>query len=114
MQISYLARQAILDRNSSTIGYELLFRGSHKNQFPEIDRDIASSQLIIQTHFQGDIDSICMGKTAFINFTEKCLINKYPLVFENTAIVIELMAHQIASESLLEVVKFYYNKGYKV
>ena len=114
MQISYIARQAILDRNHQTVGYELLFRDSPENKFPEIDQDIASSKLIIQNHFQGDIQSVSLGKLAFINFTEKCLINKYPLMFDKASIVIELVGHQSASDRLLKIVKYYHDKGYKV
>jgi EAL and modified HD-GYP domain-containing signal transduction protein len=114
MEISYIARQAILDRNNNTIGYELLFRDSPANKFPEIDQDIASSKLIIQNHFQGDIQSISLGKLAFINFTEKCLINKYPLMFDKSAIVIELVGHQSATERLLKIVQYYHSKGYQV
>lgn len=114
MKISYIARQAILDRNHQTVGYELLFRDSPNNKFPEIDQDIASSKLIIQNHFQGDIQSVSLGKLAFINFTEKCLINKYPLMFDKATIVIELVGHQSATERLLKIVKYYHDKGYQV
>jgi len=114
MEISYIARQAILDRNNKTIGYELLFRDSPDNKFPEIDQDIASSKLVIQNHFQGDIKSISLGKLAFINFTEKCLINKYPLMFDKSAIVIELVGHKSATERLLKIVKYYHDKGYQI
>jgi EAL and modified HD-GYP domain-containing signal transduction protein len=114
MQISYIARQAILDRNNQTVGYEILFRDSPENKFPEIDQDVASSKLIIQNHFQGDIQSISLGKLAFINFTEKCLIDKYPLMFDKATIVIELVGHKSASARLLKIVKYYFDKGYKV
>jgi EAL and modified HD-GYP domain-containing signal transduction protein len=114
MELSYIARQAILDRNNQTIGYELLFRDSPENRFPEIDQDIASSKLVIQNHFQGDIQSISLGKLAFINFTEKCLVNKYPLMFDKSAIVIELVGHKSVTERLLKIVKYYHEKGYQV
>jgi len=114
MYNTYIARQAILDRNRSTIGYELLFRDSPENKFPEIDQDVASSKLIIQNHLQGDIRSLSMGKLAFINFTEQCLVNKYPLMFDKSSIVIELVGHKIPSERLLKIIQFYHKKGYKV
>ena len=114
MYNTYIARQAILDRNAQTIGYELLFRDSPDNKFPEIDPDVASSKLIIQNHLQGDISSVCLGKTAFINFTEKCLINKYPLMFDKKSIVIELVGHASPTERLLKIVKFYCEQGYKI
>ncbi|WP_448565308.1 EAL and HDOD domain-containing protein [Thalassotalea ganghwensis] len=114
MYSTYIARQAILDRNTQTVGYELLFRDSPDNKFPEIDPDVASSKLIIQNHLQGDINSVCLGKTAFINFTEKCLINKYPLMFDKNSIVIELVGQSSPTERLLKIVKFYCEQGYKI
>ena len=88
MKKTYIARQAILDRHLKTIGYELFFRDSAENKFPEIDQDIASSKLIIQNHIQGDIKTLCMGKLAFINFTKSNLIHKFPLMFDKELIVI--------------------------
>ena len=114
MYSTYIARQAILDRNSKTIGYELLFRDSSENSFPEIDQDVASSKLVIQNHLLGDIKAISLGKLAFINFTEKCLINKYPLMFARESIVIELVGHITATERLVKIVKYYSEKGYKI
>ena len=114
MYSTYIARQAILDRNSKTIGYELLFRDSSENRFPEIDQDVASSKLVIQNHLLGDIKAISLGKLAFINFTEKCLINKYPLMFDRDSIVIELVGHITATDRLVKIVKYYSEKGYKI
>jgi EAL and modified HD-GYP domain-containing signal transduction protein len=114
MYNTYIARQAILDRNRTTIGYELLFRDSPENKFPEIDQDVASSKLIIQNHLQGDIRTLSMGKLAFINFTEQCLVNKYPLMFDKSSIVIELVGHKTPTERLLKIIQFYHKKGYKV
>jgi EAL and modified HD-GYP domain-containing signal transduction protein len=114
MYNTYIARQAILDRNRATIGYELLFRDGPDNKFPEIDQDVASSKLIIQNHLQGDIRSISMGKLAFINFTEKCLVNKYPLMFDKNSIIIELVGHKTPTDRLFKIIKFYHEKGYKV
>lgn len=114
MYNTYIARQAILDRHSHTIGYELLFRDSPENKFPEIDQDIASSKLIIQNHIHGNIEALSMGKLSFINFTEKCLINKYPLMFNKKSIVIELVGHSSTTDRLLKILKFYHDRGYKI
>lgn len=114
MYSTYIARQAILDRNSKTIGYELLFRDSPENKFPEIDQDVASSKLIIQNHLQGDIKAISLGKLSFINFTEKCLINKYPLMFDRKSIIIELVGHTSPSERLVKILKYYSEKGFRI
>ena len=114
MYSTYIARQAILDRRSKTIGYELLFRDSPDNKFPEIDPDVASSKLIIENHIHGDIKAISMGKLAFINFTEQCLINKFPLLFDPQSVVIELVGHTSTTSRLTKIMKFYHDKGYKL
>jgi len=114
MQNTYIARQAILDYKSNTVGYELLFRDSPNNYFPEVDPDMATSKLIIQNHLQGDIKTISMGKLAFINFTEHCLINKYPLMFDKDSIVIELVGQKEPTTRLLKIIKYYFDKGYKI
>ncbi|SVW97901.1 Uncharacterised protein [Klebsiella pneumoniae] len=33
---SFVARQAIFDENMNTVGYELLFRDSMTNRFPDV------------------------------------------------------------------------------
>ncbi|WP_448556896.1 EAL and HDOD domain-containing protein [Thalassotalea montiporae] len=114
MYSTYIARQAILDRNANTIGYELLFRDSPKNEFPLIDPDVASSKLIIQNHIHGDIEAITMGKTAFINFTEECLVNKFPLLFDPNSIVIEIMSKGSDIARLLKLAKLYHQRGYQL
>ncbi|MGJ8693106.1 MAG: EAL and HDOD domain-containing protein [Thalassotalea sp.] len=114
MYSTYTARQAIFDRKNQVIGYELLFRNSLENQFPEIDPDIATSKLIIQNHLHDDIAALCLGKTAFINFNEQCLINKFPLMFDKDSIVIELIGHQSTSKRLVKILKFYHDKGYRI
>ncbi|TWX69640.1 HDOD domain-containing protein [Colwellia demingiae] len=114
MKNTYIARQAILNEKLETIGYELLFRDSLDNKFPDIEQDVASSKLIIQNHIHGDIQKITMGKLAFINFTENSLIHKFPLMFDKDTIVIELVGHEKPTKKLLKIIKFYYNKGYKI
>ena len=114
MHNTYIARQAILDRKSQTIGYELLFRDSQDNQFPEIDADVATAKLIIQNHIHGDIQALTLGKPAFINFTESYLVNKFPLVFDKDAIVIELIGQEYPTQRLLKIIKYYHGKGYKI
>lgn len=114
MYSTYTARQAIFDRKNQVVGYELLFRDSKHNQFPDIDPDVATSKLIIQNHIHDDISALCLGKTAYINFNEQCLINKFPLMFDKSEIVIELIGHQSTTARLLKILKFYHEKGYRI
>lgn len=114
MKNTYIARQAILNEKSETIGYELLFRDSPDNKFPELEHDVASSKLIIQNHIHGDIQTLSMGKLSFINFTENCLIHKFPLMFDKDSIVIELVGQEKPTKKLLKILKFYHDEGYMI
>lgn len=114
MRNTYIARQAIFNNKSETIGYELLFRDSVDNKFPDINQDVASSKLIIQNHIHGDINTLSMGKLAFINFTENCLVRKYPLLFDKNNIVIELVGHEKPTKGLLKIITFYHEQGYQI
>jgi EAL and modified HD-GYP domain-containing signal transduction protein len=114
MRNTYIARQAIINSKSETIGYELLFRDSSDNKFPDIDQDVASSKMIIQNHLLGDIKTLSMGKLAFINFTENCLIRKYPLLFDRNSLVIELVGHNKPTKGLLKIITFYHEQGYQI
>ena len=48
---SFVARQAIFDKALNTVGYELLFRNSMTNRFPDISPEQATSQLIEEQFF---------------------------------------------------------------
>ncbi|ALO34197.1 hypothetical protein CMT41_05215 [Colwellia sp. MT41] len=114
MKKTYIARQAILNHKLETIGYELFFRDSPDNKFPEIDPNVASAKLIIQNHIYSDIQTLSMGKVAFINFTEYSLIHKYPLMFDKSSIVIELVGHKKPTKNLLKILGYYHGKGYQI
>lgn len=114
MESAYIAKQAILDNKLNTVGYELLFRDSEINQFPGIDSDKATAQLIIQNYLIGDIERLCLNKSAFINFHENSLLNRYPSFFDKKSIVIEIDATIELSTQLLETIKYYEKNGYVI
>ena len=45
---SFVARQAIFDENMNTVGYELLFRDSMTNRFPDVTPEYATAQIIVE------------------------------------------------------------------
>jgi len=91
MQKTFIARQAILDINLKTIGYELLFRNSLDNKFNESSPEKATSQVVFQNHILGDLSDVCLGKLAFINFDEFTILQNSPLLFSPKSLVVELL-----------------------
>lgn len=110
----YAARQPILDKNKSVYAYELLFRESLANVFPDVGDDEATSKMIdgIQTNL--GLDSLTQNKLAFLNFTHDTLINRYPLMLPNDQVVVEVLETVRPGKRLLAAVKEIKEAGYIV
>lgn len=46
---SFVARQAIFDANMNTVGYELLFRDSMTNRFPDVTPSTPLRKLLLNS-----------------------------------------------------------------
>ena len=113
MKNTYIIRQAILNENSDTIGYELLFKESQQlSKLSEIDHNDKNSISIIENQLPSEIKTISQGKLSFINFTENCLLHKLPLMFDKSTLVIELVDIAKPTNRLCELVRFYHELGF--
>jgi len=108
----YAARQPILDANKNLYAYELLFRDSIYNVFPEIDGDEATSKMIEASKFNMGISDFTGSKPAFINFTLETLILGYPEMLTNEEVVVEILETVKPGKKLLNICKDLYGKGY--
>ncbi|WP_113907781.1 EAL and HDOD domain-containing protein [Aliidiomarina celeris] len=114
MPYSYIARQPILDRQKHVYGYELLFRNSEKNEFPDIHPDEATSKLLLQQHLIGDINTVCLGKTAFINFHTNTLLHKFPGFLQKESVWIEVLETVNVSKDLVKACQKASALGYRI
>lgn len=114
MTYSYIARQPILTRDKKVYGYELLFRNSEENAFPNIDPDEATSKLLLQQHLNGDISTISMGKVAFINFHTKTLLNNFPSFLPKEKVFIEVLETVNLSPNLVHACQKSHQLGYRI
>jgi len=108
----FVARQAILDRDMNTFAYELLYRKSLENTFSTSNPEQATSQVIFQNHILGDLTNLCLQKKAFINFDEKDILEKLPLMLDKDTIVIELLVSISVTPEILEEVSALHEIGY--
>ncbi|PID77889.1 MAG: signal transduction protein [Deltaproteobacteria bacterium] len=110
----YVARQPVLDTDKKTVAYELLFRDSFKNAFPNVDGEYATTKVLLNTFFSMGIPDITNNKPAFINFTKELVLNKIPLVFPPKKLVIEILENIEPEPEIIEAVKFFRAKNYKI
>jgi len=108
----YAARQPILDRNKQLYAYELLFRDSIDNVFPEIDADEATSKMVEASAFSLSISDFTSSKPAFINFTLDTMAAGYPTMLTNEEVVVEILETVKPGKKLLSLCQDLHQKGY--
>lgn len=108
----YAARQPILDKNKNLFAYELLFRDSIDNIFPDIDGDEATSKMIEASKFNMGIHEFTGNKPAFINFTLETLSKGYAGMLTNEEVVVEILETVKPGKKLLALCKDLFEKGY--
>jgi len=108
----FAARQPILDVNKKLYAYELLFRDSLNNVFPDIDGDEATSKMIEASKFNMGISDFTGNKPAFINFTLETLSQGYPEMLTNEEVIVEILETVKPGKKLLSICKDLHSKGY--
>jgi len=108
----YAARQPILDKEKKLYAYELLFRDSIDNVFPEIDGDEATSKMIEASKFNMGISEFTGNKPAFINFTLETLSKGYPNLLTTDEVVVEILETVKPGKKLLSICHDLHKQGY--
>lgn len=111
--INYLmARQPIFDRKMRVYGYELLYRGDMIREHSSFDGDLATTEVIMNSFYNHDIESIVAGKKAFINFTDNLLKDEIPHFIDKDKLVVEVLETVQVDDSVVLACKTLKENGY--
>lgn len=110
----FLARQPIFTSNKKIFGYELLFRLGLENIFPDVDGDDATSNLMSNIFFPFDFNEILGGKPGLINFTEKLILQKIPLLLPKEYFIIEVLENIEPNENVISALSLLCEKGFTI
>jgi c-di-GMP-related signal transduction protein len=110
----FVAKQPIYNQNLEVFAYELLYRSSLENSFPEINGDQATADVIINSYLNIGIDQISNGKPCFVNFTENLLQLRLPTYFAPREIVVEILETVKPTEEIIKICKELKNLGYQI
>jgi EAL and modified HD-GYP domain-containing signal transduction protein len=87
----FLARQPIFDRNSTVVGYELLFREGPENRFTSRDVEVASALGIERSAAAFGLASLVGDRIAFVNLSRGALLREFYRMLPADRSVIELL-----------------------
>lgn len=108
----FVGRQPIFDRKTNIFGYELLYRNSEENFFPNINPELATMELLMNTFFTIGIDEVAHRKKSFINFSEPLLYDDMLPQLNTNTVIIEILEDIPITPSLLERLKKLRTEGF--
>lgn len=110
----FVARQPIFNRQKKIFAYELLFRTSMANVFPDIDGETATSSLLSSTFLTVGIDKISGGHKVFINFTEDLLLRGTPTLLPRQKILVEVLEDVSPTQEIIDACLSLKQMGYEL
>ncbi len=111
---SFVARQAIFDDQLNTVGYELLFRDSMDNRFPDVSAEQATTQLIEEQFLSAPVGRKNDNSTVYVNFPYQLLVQGLAETLPKNRVVIEILEDAKPDRPLLEVVKRMHTQGFRI
>lgn len=87
----FVGRQPILDREGGIFGYELLYRNSEINRFPQIDSETATLQVIVNSFLSIGIDKVAGRAMSFINFSGELLAKDIFSRLRPSRVIVEIL-----------------------
>lgn len=111
---SFIARQPIFNRDLKTVAYELLFRDSMSNYFPNVSDEHATYSMISDHLLGMPLPRLVGPHTSFINFPYQLIINGTASILPRDKVVIEILENAVPDADLLSAVKKLYINGFKI
>lgn len=110
----FVGRQPILDTEGRIYGYELLYRNSEKNSFPNIDPEQATIQLLINTFLSIGVDQISGDSKSFINFSGDLLIKDIFSNLKPEYVVVEILEDVEITPALISRIREIKQDGFQL
>jgi c-di-GMP-related signal transduction protein len=107
----FLARQPIFNGHRIVIGYELLFRSSLENFFPNAQPDVAAASTADNLFLFG-VEQLTRGRRAFLNCTRDFIVRGYPALLPKDRVILEVLENASVDEELVSACRQLKKAGY--
>lgn len=111
---SFVARQAIFDENMNTVGYELLFRDSMTNRFPDVTPEYATAQIIVEQFLGAPLGRLKEYSAIFVNFPYELLVQGMAETLPKDRVIVEILETAEPTPRLLKTVKQLSKHGFRI
>lgn len=109
----FVGKQPILDVNGDLFSFELLYRNSERNAFPDINPEMATIEVIVNTYLSPGFEKIAAKKT-FINFSSMLLAANIFDILDPDRVVIEVLEEVAITSALLTRLKELKSVGFQL
>lgn len=111
----FIARQEIRDLDNKIVAYELLFRNSLINSYPEnVKSHIATEKTIKNSLKEIGLDKVSNGKKILINVDERSLHTDLILSLPTNNVGIEILEDVPCSKENIKRISFLADLGFKI
>jgi EAL and modified HD-GYP domain-containing signal transduction protein len=114
INLNYIGRQAILDKNNKIFAYEILYREAIFDNKANIDSNInATAKILINLLTNIGIESVVGNKKAFINVDESILACSLENLISCEKVIFEILENTKVDEQIVDRVKQLKFSGFK-
>lgn len=110
----FVGRQPVFNRKGNIFAYELLYRNSDENKFPDVAPEKATIELLINTFLQIGYDDVANRTKVFINFTETLLYDDILMQLDPRFVIIEVLEEVEVTNELIRHLKQIRERGFKI
>ena len=109
----FVGRQPILDADGNFFSYELLYRNSSGNSFSDVNPELATIEVIINSFLAPGFEEIAARKT-FINFSASLLASDIFDTLDPERVVIEILKDVELTYALLAKIEKLTSAGFEI
>ena len=110
----FIGRQPIFNLHEQVVAYELLYRSKNKNEFPLVDSDAATVDVLVNSFLSIGIEEVTKGKPCFVNFTDNLLKSRLADYLDPAQVVIEILEDVPINQQLVKRVMELKSLGFKI
>jgi EAL and modified HD-GYP domain-containing signal transduction protein len=114
MNVFFCGQTGNFDNKLNTVGYELLFRDSMVNRFPDVSSEQATTQLIEEQFFGAPVGRKDENNSVYVNFPHQLLVDGLAETLPKDRVIIEILETASPDHRLLETVKRMQTQGFRI